>query len=149
MCFPTVGLWFLFKVDTFCGKMSIFTWLFWFCFFEPKLRVVWISFTCNFVLVGATRVSPVSYTQLHMILHKVPGSATSVLWMRKINMQHRCHSIKEASIWRNTWAPNSGCSVSATKLIQKKVLWRARFLNFWFLKKSHLSVWSFCPKLGV
>lgn len=46
-------------------------------------------------------------------------------------MQHRrCHLIKEPSIWRNIWAPNSSCSISGTKLIQNKVLWHTIFLNF-------------------
>lgn len=61
-------------------------------------------------------------------------------------MQHTCHLIKEPSTWRNKWAPNSGCSVSGTKLIQEKVLWHARFLNFW-LKKPHFCL-LFLSQIG-
>lgn len=68
-------------------------------------------------------------------------------------MQHRrCHMIKELSIWRNIWAPNSRCSISGAKPIQNKVLWQyfgiqtKYFWTFNFFKKSFH--WDFLSQIG-
>lgn len=58
-------------------------------------------------------------------------------------MQQRCHLIKEPSIWRNIWAPNSGCSVTGTKLI---VTCKTSELLIYFFKNLFCLV--FFPQIG-
>lgn len=58
----------------------------------------------------------------------------------KMMQWRRCHLIKESSIWRNIWAPDSWCSISSTKLIQNKVSWLTNFLNFLFKRPFY---WDF------
>lgn len=58
------------------------------------------------------------------------SSGWGKLICRKMMQHRRCCLIKEPTIWRNIWAPNSWFSISGAKLIQNKVLWHTSFLYY-------------------